>query len=89
MAQNFEEHFDKEIRDKLCNKPISDKEMLSLYNIDNFDERIKMCKEKYMTEQLLETSVLPVISDQQNISKIEQKDQLEDIKSKSDSNSTD
>lgn len=89
LAQNYEELFDEEIREKLLDREIDQKECLSLYNVDNFKERIKMCKEKYMIEQLLESSVLPVISDQQNIEKVEQKTEKDDIKAKNDTNTTD
>ena len=88
-AQNMHEHFDNEIREKLWNKEISQKEMLSLYNIDNFDERIKMCKEKFMTEQLLQTSVLPIINDQQSPPVLEQKNIPDETKSKDDANNID
>ena len=63
--------------------------MLSLYNIDNFDERIKMCKEKFMTEHILQTSVLPIINEQQNAAAVEQKTQIDEVKSKDDANNID
>jgi len=88
-AQNYEEHFDEEIRTKLCNRDITQKDMMSLYNLDNFKERIAMTKEKFMTEQLLESSVLPIINDQNNISKADDKIQIEDNKSKNDPNNVD
>ena len=31
--------------------------MMSLYNLDLFKDRVAMCKEMFMTEQLIETSV--------------------------------
>ena len=89
FAQDLWKHFDAEIREKLWNKEIPQREMLSLYNIDNFDERIKMCKEKFMTEHILQTAVLPIINDQQNIAAIEQKAVTDESKSKDDANNID
>ena len=42
-----------------------------------------------MIEQLLESSVIPVLNDQQNVGRVEQKSDQEDIKSRNDSNNTD
>lgn len=83
-AQNFEEHFDDEIRAKLCLKDIPKGDMLSLYNLDMFKERISMCKEKFMTDQLLETSVMPMINDGINTPSKGSTTQLEDTKPKND-----
>lgn len=89
FAKDLCKHFDAEIREKLWNKELPQREMLSLYNIDNFDERIKMCKEKFMTEHILQTSVLPIINEQQNAAAVEQKTQIDEVKSKDDANNID
>lgn len=88
-AQNFDEYFEEEVREKFLDREIDQKEILSLYNIDQFTDRTKMCKEKFMIEQLLESSVIPVLNDQQNVSRVEQKIDQEDIKSRNDANNTD
>ena len=67
LAQNFEEHFEEQIRQKMLNREIPEQEYLSLYNIDNFRERVKMVKEKYLTEQLLETSVIPMMNEKESV----------------------
>ena len=69
LMQNFEEHFDENIRQQLLDREIPEKELLSLYNIDNFKERMEMIKNKFMTEQLLQSSVLPVIKDDKTANK--------------------
>ena len=89
IAENFEEHFDDEIRGKLCLKDIPKSDMLSLYNLDMFKERISMCKEKFMTDQLLETSVIPMINDGTNTPSKGSTTQLEDTKPKNDPHNVD
>ena len=89
LAQDYGKHFEEKIRTKLCNKEIAQKDLMSLYNLDSFKERVRTSKEKFMTEQLLETSVLPIINDQANTFKVEENDQLEDNKLKNDPNNVD
>jgi hypothetical protein len=88
-AQNFEEHFDDNIRAKLCQREISNKDLMSLYNLDMFKDRMVMSKEKFMTEQLLESSVLPVINENSNTPSKDTSTQLEDVKPKNDPNNVD
>lgn len=50
-----------------------------------FQERIVMSKDKYMTEQLIETSIMPVINENSNTNS----QQLEDVEVKNDPNNID
>ena len=84
-AQNFEEYFEDEVRDKLCNKEITLKDMMSLYNLDVFKDRVAMGKEMFMTEQLIETSAHPITKDGSNEDKNKDTDKINE-KEKNDPN---
>lgn len=42
LAQNFEEHFEENIRSKLIHRKLPENEFMSLYNLDHFKERVEM-----------------------------------------------
>jgi hypothetical protein len=80
LAQNFEEHFQENIRSKFINHELTEKEFMSLYNLDHFKDRVEMLKEKHNTEQLFETIATPENNGEEVKEPQENTEQNENIK---------